>query len=87
MMVKLRKVRGVPGGGPSSDLYEWQPQGSKKWYFVHLLKIIASNGHVGNEKLEENQLINQLFNAMLMNLTVTIQADYNLDTKRLTLHL
>jgi len=87
MIVKLRKVRGVPGSGPSSDLYEWQPEGSKRWYFIHLQKITVDNGHASEEKYEQYQLLSQVFNAMLMGLQVTVQANYDLNSKRLNLTL
>lgn len=87
MIVKLRKVRGVPGAGLSSDLYEWQPQGSKRWYFVHILKITIHNGHIGSERYEQNQLLSQVFNAMLMGLEVTVKASYDLNAKKLSLKL
>ena len=81
MELKVRKA-----GNVASNLCEWTP-GNGKWYLVHLSKITVNNGHTNDRKLEQHQLLNQLYNAILMDLTVTVEAHYDLTDKKLTLTL
>ena len=83
MLIKLRKLRGVVAGAPNDNIYEWQPEDSKRWYFIHRRKIMTGD-HPSHDKY---MLISQLFNALLVGLVCVVNGVYYRDTKVLEVEL
>jgi len=48
MEIRFRKANGWMR---VTDLYEWQPQGSQKWYPVHRNNVLALEGYEGERKI------------------------------------
>jgi len=61
MEISFRKANGFQR---FHDVYEWQPQGSQKWYQIHRVNILALEGET------------EILNAALQGETINLSALY-----------
>lgn len=82
MIVLFRKANGFMQR--SSDLFEWQPEGSRtgKWYTVNRRNII-----IGQSNPKTNGYVRDLFNAALLGLVCRVHAKYRRRNKTLELEI